>query len=262
MYMSKRLSLTLAAAAVAGLAFATPADNVWAISVTNTGSSTTVDDGSTTATVPNWSLNGGNTAAVFFSAENNGDPQVDTLSVTYGGENMSIVQDTSGGRWSAAIAYLTNPAVSTGNLELSLADSSSGVEFLYTPISLSNVGSVAASKAVDDGGGMDFDYTTAFNNGYVLGAATNNDFQGNNPPNVSGNPDIFEYNSNVSANFSTIHVHGDVPTAGSYTDTYNTSSQAAASVAFNPVPAPGSFVGGLALLALAGGSSVMRRRRA
>lgn len=173
---------------------------------------------------------------------------------------MTIVQETSGGRHTSAIAYLINPAASTGDISLSWVDAVNGTagqnEIGYTPFALGGVGGVAGSAANDDGSNLGFSYTTSLDGGYVLGAATNNSFNGSSIPGVSGNPDTFEFSGAISGNFSTVHVHGDVPAAGSYTDTYS-NSESAASVAFDAIPEPGAaLLGGLGTLLL------LRRRRA
>lgn len=250
--MKTRLLLTAAAmTALIGSADA-------AVIVTNdTGVTTTVDSGADqtnkTTTYSSWSLNGGNTVAVFFSGEGQ-----DLTSAKYGTQDMTIVQSTDGGRWSAAIAYLVNPTSTTADISLGWADSPGGTggqnEIGYTPFALGGVGGVAGSDS-NDSGNLSFNYTTTLDGGYVLGSGTNNSFNASSLPTASGNLDMNEYQSSISGNFSTIHAHGDVATAGAYTDTIGNSNSAAA-VAFEAVPEPGS----LALLAM-GGLLIARRRR-
>lgn len=246
----------LAAFSVASISAASAA-----VTVTNdSGSTTTVDSGADqtnkTTTYSSWSLNGGNTVAVFFSAEGQ-----DLSSATFGGQSMTIIHDTSGERWDAAVAYLINPSVTTGDIVLSWVETPTGDdgqnEIGYTPFALGGVGGVANSAANDNGSNLNFSYTTSLAGGYVLGAATNNSFNASSVPSYSGdNFDTVEYNSNISGNFSVLHVHGDVATVGSFSETLN-NSESAAAIAFNPIPEPGiGLLSGLGVLGL------LRRRRA
>lgn len=135
--------------------------------------------------------------------------------------------------------------------------------FGYSLIALDNVKDVAGTDTANGSGtgGFTVSYTTTSDGGYVLGAAINNYFSGSvaKAPNVkSGNPDTILYRNIASGNNGNLHVHGDVATAGSYTNTYEIFNQrnTVATVAFNAVPEPAT----LSLLAL-GGLAVLRKRR-
>jgi hypothetical protein len=256
--MKMKTKCLLGIAAIAAIALSAPVANAAVVVTNDTGTTTTVDDGSSTATFSSWSLNGGNTVAVFFGGEALASPSsaANLTGATYDGQTMSIVQETSGDRWTAAIAYLINPTATIGDIVLTWASGDS--EIGYTPFALGGVGGVAGSDSNDDGSDLNFAYTTSLDGGYVLGAASNNQWEGAPLPNVSGNAGTVEDSGAISGNSAYIFAHGDVATAGGYTDIYSDDVESAASVAFNAVPEPSSF----ALIAGCFGLAwVMLRRR-
>lgn len=182
------------------------------------------------ATVSGWSLNGGNAVAVFFTAEAG-----DEFSATYGGQPMNLVEISDGGSPAhyAAIAYLIDPDVTVGDIELSSlyigGGGSNRLSTEYSILSLGGVGGVAGSN-VRTGSG-DLIYTTTEDGGYVLAAAEVNKYQGP-APTVSGNPDSFLAQGPYDGNHAVIHAHGDVATAGTYADSYS-GSDVAVTLAFN-----------------------------
>lgn len=259
---ARLVAATLAAGLVGGAHAAT-------IGVTNTGSAVVVDSGGNTgATVSNWSLSGGNTVVVYFAGE-----QAKSLSATYGGEAMTIVQtvvegagyNSNNNRWAAAIAYIINPSASTADIELSWTNEGTKPESVHMPISLENVGSVVATQSKDAPGGFSFGYTTTEDGGFVVGAGGDNTWNSTpTPMSASGNVASTTLRDAAnSGNFGSLFVYGGVATAGAYTDNLN-NTNAAAGVAFDPVPEPGSLalmaIGGLLMLRR-GSAQVARRRR-
>ena len=196
-----------------------------------------------THTITNFSLNGGNAVVLFFAAEGPSNNNDVSLSATYGGQDMTIVQTVGAGpsvdRFQASIAYIINPNVSTGDI---VANWVVSTESIIEAIALSNVGGVVGSASGDDTASTSLNYTTTLDGGFVVGAGINNAFQGGptSAPNNSGiNIDTALFEDNVSANFAAIFAYGDVATAGSYTDTIggNPSSESAALIAFEAVSA-------------------------
>lgn len=209
----------------------------------------TANGANTTDTIANWSLVGGNTVAVLFTAENS-----DTFTATFGGQSMDVVFATDGNRHLSGIAYLINPTVSIGNVVISANNNGTNrLSHAYSVVSLSGVGSVAGTAIRSSNGTLS--YTTTDDGGYVLGAATNGNHSGP-VPTFSGNVDLALFSAPVDGNYSGIHVVGDVETAGNYSDTYGGGINSAITVAFDAIPEPSSaLLGGLGLLAL------LRRRR-
>lgn len=215
----------------------------------------TANGADTTDTVTGWDLTAGtavaNTIAVYFTAEN-----ANSFSATFAGQSMTVAQVFDGDRFVAGIAYLVNPTATVGDVVINATNSgTSRLSHAYSVVSLSGVGSVAGTDSRISNG--DLSYTTIADGGYVLGVAVNNSFDGGTLPSVSGNPDVNLFQQAVDGNASMLHAHGDVATAGLYSDTYTGSIEGAATVAFNPIPEPTTaLLGGLGMLCL------LRRRRA
>jgi len=225
-----------------------------AIMVTNTSANILEDvdnNGtftSTNAAFTNWSLSGGNTVVVYFSGEN-------TLGVTakYGTEDLTIVESTGANNdHVAAIGYIINPTASTADLDVTWAAQGNS-ENMITALSLGGVGSVVASNTTN--GNLSFNYTTTLDGGFVVGNATNNNFNGPSPTVTSSNLDTDAFNGTISGNSSSIQTYGVIDTAGTYTDTY-ANSLVSSGVAFNPIPEPSA-----ALLGALGFLALLRRRR-
>lgn len=211
-------------------AAATTTGSVSSVAVTN---SKTVEGARTgngddvSITEPAWSLTGGNAVAVYFTAENG-----QTFTASFGGQEMTVVEMFDGDRFVVGVAYLINPNVTEGDVIIDAVNSgSSRLSHAYSILSLSGVGSVAATDTRTSNG--DLTYTTATDGGYVLGAAINNSFNGSTLPTVSGNPSVTMLQTNVDGNASMLHAHGAVADVGSYTDSYSGGIETAATVAFN-----------------------------
>lgn len=206
---------------------------VGGIAVTQTGTPTVVDSGATSATIADWSLNGGNAVVLFFAGETGKD-----LSATYGGEEMTVIEDSTGGRWVGAIAYIIDPIASTGDIAFSWVNDGAKSETIHTPMSLSNVGAAVASSSRDVGSELSFNYATVVDEGLVVGAAANNRYSGgaSAAPAFFGNLDTALYQNNVSGNCAVTLVYGDGITAGSYTDSLggDPEAESATIVVFEP----------------------------
>jgi hypothetical protein len=211
-----------------------------------------ISSGNLSRTISGWNLNGGNAVAVMFGAENGDD-----LSATFAGESMTVVEVHDGDRHYAAIAYLIDPVASTGDIVINATRPASRISHAFSIVSLSNVGAVAGSQTRTNNGGLG--YTTTLDGGYVLGSAENNSYNYGSPITVSGNPDVKMVDQAVDGNCTILQVHGDVGTAGSYTDNYSGSVEAAATVAFDPIPEPSTLC--LATLGLLGLIGFGRRRK-
>jgi hypothetical protein len=92
-----------------------------------------------------------------------------------------------------------------------------------------------------------------------LGAAVNNDYNGPSSTVSGGNIDTTLLSVAVDGNQSTLFAHGDVATAGSYTETFGGDVSSATVLAFEAaaIPEPSST----ALLGLGGLALILRRRR-
>ena len=214
----------------------------------------------TVDTVSSWGLDGGNAIAVYFTAENAAG-----VTMKYGTEDLTVIQvGNVGNNHRAAIGYLINPTASVADVVISATNSSgSRLSHAYSVLSLSGVGS--ASTELTRTGSGNLSYTTTMDGGYVMAASANNNFNGpaSSISDSGGNLDLFLENGPVDGNYSAAHVHGDVPTAGSYTVTYGSGTLPAVVVAFDmasgtpQIPEPASLAMGLAGLGL----MVARRRR-
>ena len=175
---------------------------------------------------------------------------------------MTVVQTQGNSNHQASIAYIIDPLVSTGDIVANWVNSS---ESIIEAIALSNVDSVVGSDSRDSTtlGALGLNYTTAVDGGFVVGAGINNSFSGGAaaaPSNTGPNLDSVFFEDNVSGNFATVFAYGDVPLAGTYTDTVGASPTAlsAALIAFEAVPEPTS----LGLMGLGGLLIGARRWRA
>ena len=102
------------------------------------------------ATIDDWSLNGGNVVAVIFTAEGS-----DIFSASYAGQSMNIVEVDNGGSPAhyAAIAYLVDPDAAIGDIELSSLYTGGGqiLSTEYSILSLGGVGGVAIIQYANGG---------------------------------------------------------------------------------------------------------------
>ncbi|MFT6793870.1 MAG: hypothetical protein ACJAR1_001870 [Rubritalea sp.] len=251
MKINTKCLLTLAAVALSA-----PLTNA-AISVTGTSANILEDldnNGAYTNTISDWSLSGGNTVVVYFSGEN-----TTGMTAKYGTQDLIVVQGvngTTGNDHISAIAYIINPTLSTADLAVSWAAGGNS-ENMITAISLGGVGSVVASDSTNTGN-LSFGYTTTLDGGFVVGSASNNNFQGNSPTVSSSNLDTDVFNGAISGNSSAINTYGVIDLAGTYTDTYS-GGLVGSSVVFEAaaIPEPSST----ALLGLGGLALILRRRR-
>jgi|GEM_PF-4624572 len=176
---------------------------------------------------------GANAVALLVTTEGAGDSSI--RSATFAGQAMEgvDVEDNGAGAQTASIFYLINPTTTVGAFEFILdADYGGTVDYAYTPISLSNVASVAdmataRSTSDDNGTPLDLSYATGSDDGFVLGAAVNNDFDyrrilsidyGN--PNMDLLPHTIPGPDGANASSGHFHTFGRVGPAGSYTDGY------------------------------------------
>ena len=199
-----------------------------------------------------WSLNGGNTIAVYFGGEGIVDG---SFSATFGGQALNVVSlGGVGNEHISAVGYLINPTVSTGDVAItSNRGTAAGnrQSFAFGILSLSNVGSVAGSDTRSGNG--DLSYTIGSDGGFVMGGAVNNNFSGP-APTISGNPNTDLLAEDPDGNFSVRFAYGTA-TSGAFTDSYS-GSLAASTLAFTAIPEPSiALLGSLGLLAL------LRRRR-
>lgn len=241
------------------------------ISVTNTLTPVLQDNTASNGegviyTSPSFDLSGGNAVALIVTTEQ-GDTS--TFSATFAGQALTAVNANEGNQ-TASIFYLIDPAITSGSFVFNTGPNTT-FRFAVSGIALSNVGSLAGtdSNTSDLGGkrgeGIDqttplpVSYTTTTDGGYVIAAAVNNGFNEKTAPKTAGYPDQTMVSDAIgtSLHFS---AHGDVPTAGSYTDNYYNLFQrtAVATLSFDSIPEFGSF--GL-LAGLSALSFIALRRR-
>lgn len=203
-----------------------------------------------TVTVSSWGLDGGNAVVALFGAENSDG----ITTATFGGEAMSVVNVFDGTRFLASFAYLINPTLSTGDVVIN-ANNNTGTRLsnAYSVFSLSNVGSFADSATRTSTGSLS--YTTVADGGYVFLAGVNNNWNGSAPSVTATNADLTIFSAAVDGNQSTVFAHGDVPLAGTFSESISSLS-ASGVIAFEAVPEPSS-----ALLIGFGGVALLLRRR-
>lgn len=198
-----------------------------AATVTQNNSAATVGADGVLFTSASFNMNGGTAVAILITAEGAGASS--TRSVTFAGQPMKevFVRDSGAGAQTAAIYYLINPPVTTGQFVCKLdADYPGTVDYAYSPISLMGATGVAASNTAASRSDanttpLNLTYTTRYPGGYVLGAAVNNDFNNARKLSISsGNPDTNLLSHTVVDSSGHFHTHGDVPTAGTFTDDY------------------------------------------
>ncbi|MBK1835217.1 PEP-CTERM sorting domain-containing protein [Roseibacillus ishigakijimensis] len=238
-----------------------------AISVANTlaGSSATVSSFDATgllfSTAP-FDLNGGNVVALLVSSEGIGDSGV--RQATFAGQVMNevYVEDNGAGDQTAAIYYLIDPVATSGSFEMVLDPSyGQSVSYGVSAISLGNVLGYAdenTNRSTSSANTADFpvSYTVATPGSFVLGVASNNDFNGERPLGVSsGNPDTPLLPFVTEGSSGHFHTSGSIDAPGTYTDNYFGQFQrnALATLAFEAIPEPSSvLLGGLGVFALLG----------
>jgi hypothetical protein len=206
-----------------------------------------------TVTVSSWGLDGGNAVVALFGAENS-----DGITATFGGEAMSVVNVFNGDIFLASFAYLINPTASTGDVVINANNNTSArLSNAYSVFSLSNVGSFADSATRTSTGSLS--YTTVADGGYVFLAGVNNNFNGPAPSVTATNADLTIFSAAVDGNQSTVFAHGDVPLAGTFSESIAGSNfRVAGVIAFDAVPEPSSAL----LIGFGGVALLLHRRRA
>ncbi|MBT8038429.1 MAG: PEP-CTERM sorting domain-containing protein [Verrucomicrobiae bacterium] len=172
---------------------------------------------------------------------------------------MTVVNNFDGDKFISSYAYLINPIASTGDVVIN-ANENMGARLsnAYAVFSLANVAAVADSDARTSNGSLG--YTTPTDGGYVFVAGVNNDYNGPAPTLTATNADLTIFSAAVDGNQSTIFAHGDVATAGTFSETLSggTALEAGSLVAFEAVvPEPSTT----ALLGLGGLALILRRRK-
>lgn len=247
--------ILLVAATLVGAVNAGPLGPPIAVTASTAAASAgTANGADVQVTVSDWGLNGGNAVVALFGAENSDG----ITTVTYDTQPMTLVNVFDGDRFVSSFAYLINPTASTGDVVINANNSgASRLSNAYAVISLSNVGSFAGSDTLTAAGNLD--YTTTLDGGYVLLGATNNNWSGPAPTITATNADLTLFSAAVDGNQSTIFAHGDVATAGGYSEVLSGSTETGILLAFDAatIPEPSTII--LAGLGLTG--LVLRRRR-
>lgn len=202
---------------------------------------------------------GANAVGFLVTTEGAGDSSI--RNATFAGQSMNSVnvEDNGAGDQTATIFWLIDPASTLGTFSFVVDANydnggSGGIAYAYSQIALSNVADVAGTATarstsnsnttplpVTDVGGESYSYVTTTDGGFVLGAAANNDFNNARQLSVSsGNPDTDLLSHTLVGSSGHFHTYGDIPSAGTYTDSYLGQYQrtAIASVAFNAVAVP------------------------
>lgn len=237
-----------------------------AIGVTNSVDGVTVDNGASDGTTgvlfttAEFEANGGNAVALLLSTEGTGGS---VRTASFAGEAMEFVTIEQGSQ-TATVFYLVNPISASGTFEVTV-DPGINADYAYGLLALSNVAGLASSVTANDtssGGSLTLEYSVNTDGGYVLAAYANNAFSvgSHEPTFVSGNADIpLLAGVQIDTSGHLLH-HGDVPTAGAYSDVFGNTRQrnAVSLAAFDAViPEPGS----LTLLGIAAIDFASSRRR-
>ncbi|MBK1835214.1 hypothetical protein [Roseibacillus ishigakijimensis] len=178
-------------------------------------------------TSASFALNGGNFVALFFTAEGiGGNGALPTA--TFAGQAMTALhaQDPGVGAQTATVFYLHNPSATEGVFEVSSDPGLTALSYAYSQLALSNVSQIAASLAIGStetapATALELDYEITNNDGFVLSAAANNDFNNSRILSVaSGNPDTDLLPHAVIGSSGHFHSYGQVGPAGSHQDLY------------------------------------------
>lgn len=178
-------------------------------------------------TVAGWSLAGGNAVVVTFSGIN-----TESFSATYGGQAMTVVGALSGRQNAySGIAYIIDPVSSTGDVVISAAYDNTwpggtntggyaNFGWAYAVLSLSGVASAGTedtySSSNGDRNGTTMTFSTAANNGFVVGVGSDNQWR-DGLKNVVGICSNYLYQGGPGY-YNTTHAYGVVPSAGTYND--------------------------------------------
>ena len=197
-------------------------------------------------------MNGGNAVALLVTTEASAG-NATNMFASFAGQPMTLGVKTNQTAQGAFIFYLINPATTTGVFELTASNGSGGL--VYSAIALWNVGNVASQDFAANtlsSGITSLTNTITTNGGFVLSAAVNNGFNSGSPapafdPASVANQPI--YPSTIIGSSGHLHLYGNVPSAGtfsqSYTNRSNTNQRNAyvslafdegASVPINPNP--------------------------
>lgn len=199
----------------------------------NTGTS------SLNVTRAGWALNGGNCVAILVSSLN-----ATGFTASYAGQAMTVQGVFQDSRNSyTGIAYLISDSLpATGDVVISVpyvkgplnTAAYANMGTVYSIMSLSNVasaGSAVTRVFATAASSVSMTYTTSVNNSFVLGVASDANWQ-NVPKSVVG-----RCNQIISrakpAYFNTIQCYGSVAAAGTYTDVYSPSLNALITLPFN-----------------------------
>lgn len=172
-------------------------------------------------TTPDFDLMGGNAVALLVTTEGLSG----TLTATFAGETMASVTATQGAQ-SSTIFYLIDPAASVGSFEVTADPDLSAIQLAYSQVSLANVTGVAdtatvVSTASAPATPLELSYVTGSDDGFVLAAAANNDFNNSRPLSLAfGNPVTDLMPHTVVDTSGHFHAYGRVGPAGDYTDGY------------------------------------------
>lgn len=191
------------------------------LSVTRAGA---VADGSgMLLTSDEFNLGGGNAVVLMLTAEGLlDDANYTGMSATYAGQPMARLTASQTAQ-SATVFYLINPAASTGAVVVKTDPGVDG-DVSYSMVSLNNVVSVGGYAAATSSSSanttpLDVNYTNQENDGFVVAAAVNNDY--NNSKKLSaayGNADEVLLAHTLLGSSGHFHAMGAVPAAGAYTD--------------------------------------------